>query len=168
MNPKQSTRRKFLREGAALAGLAAGTLAARTVSGQSLGYTTDQALGPKLSNVPPGTPGPLEGQPFDGAYGLRSRYETAGRIGGVGAYWKGTEGKVTRPFLGSLTPLQDSSGIITPAAVHYYISHGFVPPDIDPKQHRLLIHGMVDRPVIFTMEDMLRLPSVTRTHFIEC
>src|SRR5882672_7981222 len=127
MNSKQSTRRKFLRDGAALAGLAAGTLAAQTASGQSLGYTTDQALGPKLSNVPPGTPGPVEGQPFDGAYGLRSRYETTARIGGLGAFWKGTDGKVIRPYLGSLTPLQDSSGFITPAPLHYYISHGSVP-----------------------------------------
>ena len=168
MNPKQSTRRKFLRDGAALVGLAAGTLAARTASGQSLGYTTDQALGPKLSNVPPGTPGPVEGQPFDGAYGLRSRYETAGRIGGLGAFWTGPEGKVIRPFTGGLTPMGSSAGIITPAALHYFISHGFVPPDIDPKQHRLLIHGMVDRPLIFAMQDVLRLPSVTRTHFLEC
>src|SRR5271170_3501943 len=123
MNPKQSARRKFLRDGAALAGLAAGTLAARTANGQSLGYTTDQALGPKLSNVPPGTPGPVEGQPFDGAYGLRSRYETSARIGGVGAYWTAPNGILfDRPFHGAMTPLQDSSGIITPAALHYFIS----------------------------------------------
>lgn len=168
MDPKQSTRRRFLKGSAALAGLAAGTLAAGAANGQSHGYTTDQALGPNLSNVPPGTPGPAEGQPFDGAYGLRSRYDIAARIGGVGAYWTGTDGKVTRPFLGSLTPHQYSSGFITPAPLHYFISHGSVPPDIDPKQHRLLIHGMVDKPIIFTMEDMYRLPSVTRVHFVEC
>ena len=160
MNPKQSTRRKFLRDGAALAGLAAGALTARTASAQDYESTINQ--------IPKGTPGPTEGQQFDAVYGVRSRYETAGRLGGLGAYWTGPEGKVIRPYLGSLTPLQDSAGIITPAALHYYISHGFVPPDIDPQQHRLLIHGMVDRPVIFTMDDMHRLPSVTRTHFVEC
>ena len=41
-------------------------------------------------------------------------------------------------------------------------------PDIDPKQHTLTIHGLVDRPLTFTMEDLKRLPSVTRLHFIEC
>ena len=77
-------------------------------------------------------------------------------------------GKFSRPFLGAMTPLQDVIGIITPAALHYYDSHGYLPPDIDPKEHRLLIHGMVDRPMIFTLDDLKRLPSVTRTHFIEC
>jgi len=41
-------------------------------------------------------------------------------------------------------------------------------PDIDPRQHTLTIHGLVDRPLTFTMEDLKRLPSVTRLHFIEC
>jgi sulfane dehydrogenase subunit SoxC len=41
-------------------------------------------------------------------------------------------------------------------------------PDIDPREHRLMIHGMVDRPLTFTIEDLKRLPSVTRLHFIEC
>ena len=37
-----------------------------------------------------------------------------------------------------------------------------------PGEHRLLIHGMVDRPLIFTMEELKRLPSVSRIHFLEC
>jgi DMSO/TMAO reductase YedYZ molybdopterin-dependent catalytic subunit len=41
-------------------------------------------------------------------------------------------------------------------------------PDIDPKKHRLLIHGMVDRPLILTMDDIKRLPSTSRTLFLEC
>jgi sulfane dehydrogenase subunit SoxC len=41
-------------------------------------------------------------------------------------------------------------------------------PDIDPKQHTLMIHGLVDRPLTLTMEDLKRLPSVTRLQFIEC
>ena len=40
--------------------------------------------------------------------------------------------------------------------------------DIDPRQHTLMIHGLVDRPLTFTMDDLKRLPSVTRLHFIEC
>jgi DMSO/TMAO reductase YedYZ molybdopterin-dependent catalytic subunit len=47
-------------------------------------------------------------------------------------------------------------------------TRGSFMPDIDPRGHRLMIHGMVDRPLTFTMEDLKRLPSVTRLHFIEC
>jgi sulfane dehydrogenase subunit SoxC len=69
---------------------------------------------------------------------------------------------------GLATPLQDSAGMITPASLHYIVSHGYEPPDIDPKEHRLLIHGMVDHPLIFSLDDLQRLPSVSRFHFIEC
>ena len=66
------------------------------------------------------------------------------------------------------TPLQDSAGILTPASLHFMQTHDSRLPDIDPKQHRLTIHGMVDRPLSFTMEDLKRLPSVSRIHFLEC
>lgn len=64
--------------------------------------------------------------------------------------------------------MQDSVGMITPSALHFTISHGFEPPDIDPKEHHLLIHGMVDRPLIFSVDEIKRLPFVTRFHFVEC
>jgi sulfane dehydrogenase subunit SoxC len=66
------------------------------------------------------------------------------------------------------TPLHDQMGIITPSSLHYVVSHGYDPPEIDPREHRLLIHGLVDRPLIFTLEELKRLPSVSRIHFIEC
>jgi sulfane dehydrogenase subunit SoxC len=66
------------------------------------------------------------------------------------------------------TPLQDSVGIITPASLHFVISHGYDPPDIDPQQHRLLIHGLVDHSLILSVDDLKRLPSVSRIHFLEC
>ena len=65
------------------------------------------------------------------------------------------------------TPLQDLHGIITPNGLHYERHHAGV-PEIDPGQHRLLIHGLVDRPLIFTMDDILRFPSVSRIYFLEC
>jgi sulfane dehydrogenase subunit SoxC len=65
------------------------------------------------------------------------------------------------------TPLQDLHGIITPAALHFERIHAGV-PTINPAGHRLLIHGLVDRPLIFTMNDLERMPSVSRIHFIEC
>ena len=65
-------------------------------------------------------------------------------------------------------PIGDFAGIITPSSLHFVNNHGYNPPDIDPRQHRLLIHGMVDRPLIFTVEELKRLPSVSRVHFMEC
>jgi sulfane dehydrogenase subunit SoxC len=65
------------------------------------------------------------------------------------------------------TPLQDLDGIITPNGLFYERHHGGVPA-IDPDQHRLMLHGLVDRPMIFTMEDIRRFPSESRIHFLEC
>jgi sulfane dehydrogenase subunit SoxC len=67
----------------------------------------------------------------------------------------------------SLTPLQDLSGIVTPNGLHFERDHGGVPA-IDPERHRLMVHGLVERPLIFTMNDLTRLPSVSRICFIEC
>jgi sulfane dehydrogenase subunit SoxC len=65
------------------------------------------------------------------------------------------------------TPLQQLHGIITPNGLHFERHHAGIPA-IDPDVHRLLVHGLVDRPLILTMDDMLRLPSVSRFHFLEC
>src|SRR5579884_224818 len=56
------------------------------------------------------------------------------------------------------TPLQELDGIITPNGLFYERHHGGV-PTIDPAQHRLMLHGLVDRPLIFTMDDIRRFPS---------
>jgi sulfane dehydrogenase subunit SoxC len=66
------------------------------------------------------------------------------------------------------TPLQDYAGIITPASLHFVQYHASHFPDIDATEHRLTIHGLVDRPLSFSMDDLKNLPSVTRIHFIEC
>jgi sulfane dehydrogenase subunit SoxC len=66
------------------------------------------------------------------------------------------------------TPLQDYAGIITPAPLHFMQQHSSEFPEIDPQQHRLTIHGMVDRPLSFSMADLKQLPSVSRIHFLEC
>ena len=66
-----------------------------------------------------------------------------------------------------VTPLQDLDGIITPNGLHYIRSHAGTPA-IDPDQHRLMIHGMVDRPLSFSMEDLMRFPSISAVHFLEC
>jgi sulfane dehydrogenase subunit SoxC len=67
----------------------------------------------------------------------------------------------------SRTPLQDLYGIITPADLHFERHHGGI-PDIVAEDHELLIHGMVDRPMVFRMADLKRYPAVSRICFVEC
>jgi len=67
----------------------------------------------------------------------------------------------------SKTPLHNSIGIITPSSLHFERHHGGV-PDLDPATHTLTIHGMVDRPLVFTVDELKRLPSVSRIMFLEC
>ncbi len=67
----------------------------------------------------------------------------------------------------SRTPLESLDGMITPSGLHFERHHGGV-PDIDPAQHRLLLHGRVKRPLIFTVDALLRYPMVSRIHFLEC
>ena len=67
----------------------------------------------------------------------------------------------------AMTPLGALEGTITPNGLHFERSHNGR-PTIDPDTHRFLIHGLVKRPLKFTMESLLRYPMVTRTCFIEC
>ena len=70
----------------------------------------------------------------------------------------------------SFTPLQGLFGIITPSGLHFERHHqGWW--DIDPSKHRLMVHGddgLIKRPRVFTMDELMRLPSVSRIHFLEC
>jgi sulfane dehydrogenase subunit SoxC len=86
------------------------------------------------------------------AYGDRSTFESASRSAGDSS---------------SLTPLESLHGIVTPSSLHFERHHNGVPA-IDPSRHRLLVHGLVARPLLFTMDDLQRLPSVSRLAFIEC
>ena len=85
-------------------------------------------------------------------YGARARGETAQRL---------------TTATHSLTPHQSLHGIITPSALHFERHHNGVPM-INPDRHRLLIHGLVERSLTFSMNDLARFPSVTRMMFIEC
>ncbi len=67
----------------------------------------------------------------------------------------------------TLSPLQDLAGTITPADLHFARIHSGI-PTIDPATHTLLIHGLVDRPMSFSVGDIKRFPAVTQIHFIEC
>jgi len=67
----------------------------------------------------------------------------------------------------SVTPLQDLSGIITPNGLFFTRTHNGV-ASIDPNKHRLMIHGMVKKPIVLTMEDIKKYPSESVIHFLEC
>jgi sulfane dehydrogenase subunit SoxC len=67
----------------------------------------------------------------------------------------------------SLTPLEQLHGTITPADLHFERHHAGIPA-LDPARHELILHGFVERPRKWTVADLKRFPSVTRTCFIEC
>src|SRR5262245_26604403 len=93
-----------------------------------------------------------------GPYGERSPFEKA-------VQWR--RDTKTPETGSSFTPLADSVGTLTPSSLHYERHHAGIPP-IDPAQHRLVIHGMVERPTSFTVAEIRRLPSVSRTLVLEC
>ncbi|CAN5885791.1 hypothetical protein BH23GEM7_BH23GEM7_15520 [soil metagenome] len=69
--------------------------------------------------------------------------------------------------ISSGTPHDELHGMITPSDLHYERHHGGV-PEIDPAQYTLLIHGVVERPMIFTLDDLKRFPAESRICFLEC
>jgi sulfane dehydrogenase subunit SoxC len=147
-------RREFLKGGAALA------------SGLTVGAVHPaEAQGPGAPAAAAPPPPMIRGTNEQIPYGDRSKYVTSVRI---------PHGNRPSPDSFGLTfhvatPLQDSVGVITPSSLHYYATtRGSFLPDINPRDHSLMIHGLVDRSLTFTMDDLKRLPSVTRLHFIEC
>lgn len=152
MSHASSNRRAFLGRGSAVLGSAVGA----GLLGDAAAQTVDPALLPP--NVPPWTR--QQGSGFiNPPYGLPSRHEA------------GVVRVLPQPVpafpTASRTPLQSLHGIITPSGLVFERHHAGV-PDIDPAAHRLLVHGLVERPLSFTMDDLVRFPSVSRVHFLEC
>lgn len=146
---EQASRRHFIVRSTAAAGLLAldglqGAVAAESGQNTSSAPWTHQQGRPIVS-PPYGTPSPHEAD----------------------VVRRPTDMTATPQSSWSFTPLQDLEGIITPNGLFFERHHAGVPA-IDPDAHRLLIHGMVDRPLMLSMEDILRLPSVSRIHFLEC
>ena len=87
--------------------------------------------------------------------GARSPFEQPMRIAA------GTQNSSAR------APIDGQRGIVTPSDLHYIINHDTT-PTIDPKRYTLTIHGMVDRPVVFSLDDLQRFQSISRMLFLEC
>jgi sulfane dehydrogenase subunit SoxC len=145
----QANRRRFLTRSAAAAGVLAidglhGAAAAdRAASAGAAAWTHEQ--GKPILSPPYGMPSPHEAD----------------------VVRRPTDLTPTPLSSWSFTPLQDLDGIITPNGLFFERHHAGVPA-ISPDAHRLVIHGMVDRPLMLSMDDILRLPSVSRIHFLEC
>lgn len=135
---------------AALVGMAgaAGTVLARTAAGQDV-----QVSGSSRPVAPDDTTKVL-GSRWSSDLGQRSPYETLKRV-------------PSSTLSSSESPLQDLHGTITPADLHFERHHAGV-PFIDPEKHKLVIHGMVKRPMTFSVSDLKRLPAVSRICFLEC
>src|SRR5690349_2718846 len=143
--PKDS-RRGFLKR-------AAGLLAATGLLGHR-----GEAVAADPPEVPPWMKAPGAG--FN-PYGAPSKHESK-VTRTLGRSQPGTTGS------GAIrTPLEALEGTITPSGLHFERSHSGV-PEIDPAEHRLLIHGLVKRPLVFTVDALLRYPMVSRIHFLEC
>jgi sulfane dehydrogenase subunit SoxC len=152
MKSTRQSRRGFLKEGgAALVGLTAA--GAHPASAQDHAHAPQSAGGAASDGGAPARSRP---------YGERSRFVTTARVP------ESAEPEPLNQFIGLLTPLQDSTGIITPNPLHFATSHGYHPPDLDPAEHRLMVHGMVERPVIFTMEELRQFPVESHIYFLEC
>ena len=147
----------------ALGGLLAG--GAALLAGGSLRATeTDIAtkVNPALlpPNIPPWTQNLGKGVGAN-PYGMPSPYEK-------NIIRRSSPGLTTTTTSSvAFAPLQNLFGIITPNGLHFERDHNGR-ADVDPYAHRLMIHGLVREPKIYTMEDIMRFPSVSRIHFIEC
>ena len=137
-------RRAFLRGGAVLAA---------AVTGYTL---TESAAAEPLVNDPWSK---VSGG-ISPAYEQRSRFET-----GTVRTQNNPKGEPRPQNL--RTPHHLLNGTITPNSVHFVVAMGGV-PDIDPDRHRLVIHGLVKRPLVFTLDALARYPMVSRVTFLEC
>ena len=114
---------------------------------------------------------PLAGQSPDQAARARVPADPT-KIQGAGSTPVGTRSPFERPVrtgrgTSSQAPLQDLTGIITPADLHFERHHAGVPA-IDPERYSLLVHGLVERPTVFTLADLKRFPGRSIIRFLEC
>ena len=140
-NKTTPSRRKFLTT--ALAG--AGAAAAAPMAAKA----ADDYITPSMT-----TPG----KAFT-AYGMPSGHEEVKRLLRPPGISPGSGG--------SQSPIESLEGMITPSGLHFERHHNGI-PDIDIKKHKFLLHGLVDKPLEFTIASLDRYPRISRMHFVEC
>lgn len=145
-------RRDFLRGAFAAAAGVAAAAGARAA--------TPAAGDPAILELPEHTKGLGQAVATDG-YGKPSKYERNVQRRQSPGLTQTNQASV------SFAPLQSLFGIVTPSGLHFERHHqGWW--DIDPSKHRLMLNGMVKAPKVFTVDEIMRLPAVSRFHFIEC
>jgi len=152
-------RRDFIRRAFAAAGAAVAVPAA-----MAQGTSGGDAGDPDILNLPEHSRGLGRAVATDG-YGKPSQFEANVQRRPSPGLTQTSQASV------SFAPLQSLFGIVTPSGLHFERHHqGWW--DVDPSKHRLMINGSDERivrtPMVFTMDELMRLPSVSRFHFIEC
>lgn len=149
---KPSDRRRFIKRGALAS---AGALGAASLRQQAYAADATASLPP---NVPEWTR--QQGAGFlNPPYGMPSPFDKS-------VVRKLPDSPAAFPTA-TRTPLQNLFGTITPNGLFFERHHAGVPA-INPDAHRLMLHGMVERPLLLSMNDLLRYPSVSRVHYLEC
>ena len=156
-------RRDFIRKAfiTATAATAAGVAAVATPTAWAQGNPLPSEGGdPHILNLPAHATGLGQGVATEG-YGKPSQFEANLQRRQSPGLTQTTQASV------SFAPLQSLFGIVTPSGLHFERHHqGWW--DIDPSKHRLMINGMVKASKVFTLDEIMRLPAVSRFHFIEC
>jgi len=136
-------RRAFVKGGAVLAAAMSGYSLTESASAQPLvDAEWMRTIGPDIPEY--GQPSPME-------------TEVVGSL--VRRSWGGVGNR--------RTPHHLLNGTVTPSGLHFFLGHAGL-PNIDPREHKLLIHGLVRQPLVFTLESLMRYPMETRMGFVEC
>ena len=146
--PSVDRRRFVTRAASTVAGLAGASIATRSGAQATRNPELTRTLGEQL-----------------GGNGARSSHVKLARVCGGGP----DQAELACDIYAnnSKTPIQSLFGTVTPSDLHFERSHAGT-PFLDPKLHQLLVHGLSSKPTIFMMDDLYRMPSVTRMAFIEC
>jgi sulfane dehydrogenase subunit SoxC len=139
-------RRGFLGRGAAIVSAAASAGIAKGAEGSGLAAQPWERV---------------YGEGFTG-YGQPSRFEQP-----VQRYFLRPYGDLAPGSGAALTPIERLEGVITPSSLHNNRSHSGT-PDIDPAKHQLVVHGLVAKPLAFSVDSLLRYPMTSRIYFVEC
>ena len=151
----RGARRDFLRRSVAAVSAAMGSTVALAAADHPADLGEAEILTLPKHSTTLGNPVAFHG------YGMPSRHE-------INLQRRESPGLTKRRESGvAFTPLQGLFGIVTPSGLHFERHHAGW-HDIDPASHRLMINGLVATPKIYTMGDLMRMPAVSRMHFIEC
>ena len=167
-NEEEMSRRNFFRKAATYS---AGAIAATTALNASSGKWIPSGHDGHIKPNPEDDLNILEHKPWSLEFG----HPVTHNVYGMPSPYEHNVVRRTTPILSSgnfrasiaVTPIQDGCGILTPNGLFFNRHHGGT-PDIDPNQHRLMIHGLLEKPLVLTMDELKKYPNVSRIHFLEC